>query len=123
MDPDRLKPFTLITVTAFAALQLTYEPHVDTPPEQTLPLVGTLSVHVQEEILALAPKAAETAHIREFCTELITGDEVGEAEGDSDGVEEGIVVGATEGDVVGDEVQVVVRVPKFLVTAELKQDA
>lgn len=66
MDPDRLKPFTLITVTAFAALQLTYEPHVDTPPEQTLPVVGTLPVHVQEEILALAPKAADTAHIREF---------------------------------------------------------
>jgi len=66
MEPDKLNDFTLIAVTTFTALQLTYEPQLDTPPEHTLPVVGTLPVHVQEEIFALAPKAADTAHIREF---------------------------------------------------------
>ena len=111
MDPDKLNPFTLITVTALAVLQLTYEPQVDNPPEQTLPVVGTLPVHVQEEILALAPNAADTAHIRESCKEIVTGDEVGEVEGvvlgapltgDSDGDVLGApLAGDSDGDILG----------------------
>jgi hypothetical protein len=141
MDPDKLNPFTLIDVTTPALLQLTYEPQFDTLPEQTLPVVGTLPVHVQEEIFVLAPKAADTAHIREFCAVLITGDEVGKLEGDVLGalltglvtgdvkgdVEDGITLGElddgdTEGEAVGDVVQAG-KVPKFLVFTELKQDA